>query len=158
MTERKLGQGPNPHAIARITAEKLFGQFSYELPTKDDFSDISNLFIFYGDNGSGKTTVLHTLFHLLSSEDGKSHKTFVSRIPFKRFSVELANGTVIEARRSGRKLDGRYTATILKGTETLESVDLPLNAEGDDSRRRLHNFLRILGELELGARRTPSLG
>ena len=56
MTERSLGQGHNPHAIVRITVEKLFGQFTYELPTKDDFSDISNLFILYGDNGSGKTT------------------------------------------------------------------------------------------------------
>ena len=106
MAERKIGHGHNPHAIVRITVEKLFGQFTYELPMKDDFSDISNLFILYGDNGSGKTTILNLLFHLLESEDGKSHKAFVSRVPFKRFSVELADGTVIEARRSGGKKEG----------------------------------------------------
>lgn len=155
MAERNTGPGHNPHAIVRITVEKLFGQFTYELPTKDDFSDISQLFILYGDNGSGKTTILNVLFHLLSSEDGKGNKSFVSRVPFKRFSVELANGTVIEARRSNRKKEGVYTATILKGTETLESVDLPLGPERDDSRPRLDNFLRILGELELGLHLLP---
>ena len=77
MTERSDGRAKNPHSVVRISLEKLFGQFSYELPGKEDHRDVSNLFILYGDNGSGKTTILSLLFHLLESEDNKGHKTFV---------------------------------------------------------------------------------
>ena len=75
----------NPYSISRITVEKLFGQFTYELPSREDPADRSNLFILYGDNGSGKTTILNLLFHLLSSEEHQGHKTFVLRVWFKRF-------------------------------------------------------------------------
>jgi energy-coupling factor transporter ATP-binding protein EcfA2 len=158
MTGRTSGRSVNPHAIVRITVENLFGQFTYELPAQDDPSDVSSLMILYGDNGSGKTTILKTLFHLLAGEDGRGHKTYVSRVRFKRFSVELADGTVIEARRSGGRQEGAYTATILKGRESLESLDLPIlpaAPDREEKARKLNNFLRILNGLDLGLHLLP---
>jgi energy-coupling factor transporter ATP-binding protein EcfA2 len=158
MAQKVDDAAKNPHSVVRITVEKLFGQFTYELPEKDDLTDVSNLLILYGDNGSGKTTILNLLFHLLSSEDDKGHKTAVSRIRFRRFSVELADGTIIEARRNSKAHDGIYTATILKGTETLESLDFPTGHEGEgraDKDRRLKSFLKHLEKLDLGLHFLP---
>ena len=47
----------NPHAIARINVEGLFGQYDYDLSAKaGSHADLSRLFIMYGENGAGKTT------------------------------------------------------------------------------------------------------
>ena len=55
--------------------------------------------IIYGDNGSGKTTILNLIFHLLSSAEAKGHLTAISKVPFKSVSVELSDGTTISAER-----------------------------------------------------------
>lgn len=55
--------------------------------------------IIYGDNGSGKTTILNLIFHLLSSADAKGHLTAISKVPFQLLSVELSDGTVVSAER-----------------------------------------------------------
>ena len=49
--------------IRRITVNDLFGRYTYVVEPRDN----SNLLILYGDNGSGKTTILRLLFHLLSA-------------------------------------------------------------------------------------------
>ena len=102
MTEQNVEQAGGGISIVRISVEKLFGQFTYELPTKDDPSDISKLLILYGDNGSGKTTILKMLYRLLSHEDGRGHKAWISKVVFRKFIVELSDGTIVEAARRGR--------------------------------------------------------
>ncbi|MCI0464938.1 MAG: hypothetical protein L0Z62_49080 [Gemmataceae bacterium] len=127
MNEKVAGQAGNPHAIARVSVEKLFGQFTYQLPPKDaEWPDLSNLLILYGDNGSGKTTLLKLLFHLLSPEPSRGHKSTVASVRFRRFGVELADGTTIEALRGGRSLEGPYRAAIIKGSETIDSFEFPV--------------------------------
>lgn len=121
----------NPHAIARIGVERLFGQFTYQLPAKAERQqDLSNLFILYGDNGSGKTTILKLLFYLLSPEPGKGYKSEVAKVRFKRFAVELGDGTTIEALCTGKSLEGSYRTAILKGSETVDAMDFPVDPGG----------------------------
>ena len=50
--------------LKRVEIEGLFGRYDYDLPRKPDV--LSEVAILYGDNGSGKTTILTLLFHLLS--------------------------------------------------------------------------------------------
>ena len=45
--------------IDRIVVDKLFGFLSYDISTKSQ----EDLIILYGDNGSGKTTILNLVFH-----------------------------------------------------------------------------------------------
>src|SRR5260370_10310746 len=89
----------NPHAIQQIFVEKLFGQFTYRLGASDHSEHLSNLMILYGDNGSGKTTILQLITHLLSHEPNKGHKNFVAGIPFQRFEIAFADWTCVEAKR-----------------------------------------------------------
>lgn len=99
-------EGCLPLSIVRIEVEKLFGKYTYTLSKQDNNFRESSLLILYGDNGSGKTTILKILFHLLSSAKVKNNLSFLAKTPFQKFSVFLADGTSITAsRRNGELLD-----------------------------------------------------
>ena len=137
----------------RIGVERLFGQVTYQLPAKAERQqDLSNLFILYGDNGSGKTTILKLLFYLLSPEPGKGYKSEVAKVRFKRFAVELGDGTTIEALRTGKSLEGSYRTAILKGSETVDAMDFPVDPGGrlnidEVEKAHLNAFLKRLAQL-----------
>jgi energy-coupling factor transporter ATP-binding protein EcfA2 len=90
--------------VRRIYVERLFGQYTYDLSDKDlPPNTATKVLLLYGDNGSGKTTILQLLFFLLSHVDRQSHKTNVTKIRFKKFAVELADGTNVVAERAQDK-------------------------------------------------------
>ena len=93
-------------AIKRIQVKKLFDTYDYDLFPSNLASDPECLLILYGDNGSGKTTILRIIFHLLAPEDGEGHKTQVARIPFKRFEVDFTSGERVWAERKSGHLIG----------------------------------------------------
>lgn len=62
--------------IKTISVEKLFGMYDYSLTVPSP--TIDNVFIIYGDNGTGKSTVLRLAFHLLTSEMGNYHRTYIA--------------------------------------------------------------------------------
>jgi energy-coupling factor transporter ATP-binding protein EcfA2 len=80
--------------IQKITVEGLFGRYSHNIP---EAGDLSSPVILYGDNGVGKSTILAMVFHLLSADGDKGHRTALRKIPFKRLSVALSNGTTLTA-------------------------------------------------------------
>src|ERR1700722_20723282 len=80
-----------PVGILQISVEGLFGQFDYTL--ESETTDLSDLFILYGDNGAGKTTILKLLFHLLSAGRNRGHRSAIKRTAFKLFEVRLVNRT-----------------------------------------------------------------
>lgn len=146
-------QKQNPLSIKKIQVEKLFGYYSYTIPPKN-IVDISQLLIIYGDNGSGKTTVLKMLFWLLSSRDRSGYKTKISKTKFKSFSILFENGIEIGAFRLGENLIGGFTYYLKNKSKTLYSIEFkttPDNAislmEGtteDLTFRQLLHFIREL--------------
>ncbi len=104
--------GELPWAISRITVDRLFNLYSYELPPKSQKADFSRVLILYGDNGSGKTTILQLLFHLLSPELRRGHKTFVARTMFQSIVVQFANGTTVSATRETPRL-GSFQMSVV---------------------------------------------
>lgn len=116
---------PTPTAsIERIEVELLFGRYTYSLHgSQNNARGFSPLMILYGGNGTGKTTILSAMFHLLSGSQRRGHRTWLGQIPFQRFSVSLANGSTLSAYRS-KSASGSYTLEF-----TRPSVSEPLRAE-----------------------------
>ena len=82
--------------IRRVRVKGLFNLYNYALPRASSFD---KLVIFYGDNGSGKTTVLQLLFHLVSAANNRGHRSALLRVPFKSLIVDVAGGVELAATR-----------------------------------------------------------
>ena len=143
-------EGYNPLHISRIVVEALFGQYSYDLHSDD--TDLSKLLILYGDNGSGKTTILRSLFHLLSPARNKQHRSELARVPFRRFCVTLGDNTVVAAARPEGNIVGSFQMSITKEGQIIAEAsfktdaNLKLTSEPrSSSRRPLLDALAALG-------------
>ncbi|MCP4109428.1 MAG: ATP-binding protein [Desulfobacteraceae bacterium] len=108
-------------SIKRISVSMLFGTYNYNLPPKDQKSDNEKIFILYGDNGSGKTTILKLVYHILSNDRGAGHKTFVARTKFQDFKIEFSDGIIVETCRENGSIIGSFDISIKKGKKTLAS-------------------------------------
>src|SRR5438105_13710986 len=78
-------------AITAIEVRDLFGYLSYKIGSRLS-NDSPDALVLYGDNGSGKTSLLRLLFYLLSTAEDRGHKTEVARIIFSSFSVYFNTG------------------------------------------------------------------
>lgn len=109
----------NTRKIKTIAVEKLFGLYDYVLTIPS--TAVDNVFIIYGDNGTGKSTMLRLAYHLLSSEMGHSHKSHLANSAFKCFYVEFSDGAKVSAVRSDENEDylGEYTIKY-EGDEIIE--------------------------------------
>ena len=110
----------HPYAIVSITVQGLFGYISQTLTTDESTRDkVSNLAILYGENGTGKTTLLRLAFHLLSPRVDRGHKSALAATPFKLLSISLRDGTKFEAKRE-RAESGDYLFSVRRpGKKTL---------------------------------------
>lgn len=101
--------------ITKISVDKLFGYYNYDLIKSDESTD--PLIILYGDNGTGKTTLLQMLTNLTSSSRNSGHKSALAQVKFEKFSVSFSNGITITAKRENEDLIGSYQVIINNGTD-----------------------------------------
>ena len=124
--------------IKKIEVEGLFGSFDYTIEMNNISTD-SKLMLLYGDNGSGKTTILKLVFYLLSCQDKSGHKSEISKIKFKLFKVILSNNICISAIREAATLGTyKYEISNLNKPKPLYSITLAATKE-DDYSVRLEN-------------------
>jgi ABC-type molybdenum transport system ATPase subunit/photorepair protein PhrA len=105
--------------------DKLFGFLSYEISTRSK----EGLIILYGDNGSGKTTILNLIFHALSPESAKGHRTFIARVPFKRLEIRFADGHCVSAFREEAS-SGPFAMRVAKGAKEIASHNFTIDPDG----------------------------
>ena len=122
----------NTKKIKTIAVEKLFGMYDYKLTTPSELQD--NVFIIYGDNGTGKSTLLRLAYHLLSSETVNYHKSYLANVAFKSFYVVLNDGTKVSAERTDDNEDylGEYVIKYDDG-ETI-GCSIPCEWSEDNHR------------------------
>jgi len=88
--------------LHRVQVTGLLGTYDYDLELSAE-AQRAGVSILYGENGTGKTTLLNLLFHVLSAAVAEGHRTATSRIRFKRLYVETASGDHITAEKTDPK-------------------------------------------------------
>ena len=117
-------------AIKRVTVKDLFGSYDYELVPPANAIDADHLLVLYGDNGTGKTTVLRALFNLLSPERGQGHKTALVQVPMSRLEVEFTTGDVVWLQRKEGQVVGSYTLGLRMHKKKEVTCEFRANEEG----------------------------
>jgi energy-coupling factor transporter ATP-binding protein EcfA2 len=135
------------HSIAGIEVEQLFGQHDIRLGGSAGQAFDSRLVLFYGDNGSGKTTILRLIYHTLSPEPKQGHRTRLISIPVRRFIVTLVNGTVVGVERTGESITGPYKWSLARPGQPQLVLDVVPDstgtvkpAEDPEERKRWQHF------------------
>lgn len=119
-----------PTYISKIHVEKLFGQFDHHLEFQSQSKNAPNLMILYGENGTGKTTLLWMLYHLLNKENGRGHRSYLVKQQFRSFSVEFNEGTKLSAERDKGDI-GSFTLSVAKKGRQIASFRYEMDREGD---------------------------
>ncbi len=131
-----------------IVVDKLFGFLSYEISTKSH----EDLIILYGDNGSGKTTILNLVFHALSPENAKGHRSFIAHVPFKQLEIRFADGHCVSAFREEAS-SGPFAMRVEKRGKDTVSHSFTVTADGsvqDQDESTYRPLLDALKHLQLG--------
>ena len=138
-------QQPSSVAVQRIHVKELFGRYTYSIETYGH----SHVMILYGENGSGKTTILSLLFHLLSTSRTRGHRTAIGRIPFCVYEVTLKDGSTVYAMRD-KPSSGNFTYGVTRADGPILSVEISFDEDGDiiDSSRTTTALDRILSSIE----------
>ena len=104
--------------ISRIEVRKLFGVYNYDLQYASNEVSFDNLMILYGDNGTGKSTILRMINYLLSNKERNGHKSGLANIAFESFLISFTDGNFIKAYRDNNHYNwlGKYAITYsIKG-------------------------------------------
>lgn len=121
----------SPRYIKKVAVSDLFGRYSYQIPKGDNVGDISNLLLLYGDNGCGKTTILRTIFNLLSPKLAGGMRSEIGQTPFSRFSVVFDNDIEIHVWRKGEAaLVGDYYIGVYYDNEPLFQGQFKVDDDG----------------------------
>jgi len=140
-----------PGFINIIEVDALFGRYSYriEVPHFQN-GDISRIAMLYGDNGTGKTTILKLLHNLLSPSMHRGHRTYITRVPFKSFKVIFSSGTKIEVKRDKTNLIGAYYLCYEEQAGMKYEGLISLNSEGEITyENTAKQIIQIIGKLGL---------
>ena len=130
MKASKKSVKSTPLFITKIIVTKLFGRYTYHLTTESNESgDFSKLFILYGDNGSGKTTILRLVFNLLLSVYRSGKKTEVAQTPFEKIEIEFNNKERVIAERPKGVLTGSFTAKLISPGRKSKNFDFVADEE-----------------------------
>jgi len=142
-------------SIQSLQVRKLFGGYDYDLNSGAEAKSVDKVMILYGDNGSGKTTILKCLFHLLAPDEGRGHKSYVAGIPFKEFTIQFASGEKVLAERRGSNTVGSYSMAFQSKSGKSRTFDFPADDKleveftSDEQKAEAKAFLATLGTLGL---------
>lgn len=123
-----MNTAPPGNYISRILVEELYGEFNYSIGPLAETVD-PRVIVLYGNNGTGKTTILQLLRSLISPSNNGGHRTRIAKVPFKKFEVSYRDGTIISATRE-KEIIGSYLLSIT-GSEEAYALRVFVKADSD---------------------------
>lgn len=143
-SSERASDAPQRRFITKLSVERLFGTLTYlDVQMTPDKETGSWLHVLYGDNGTGKTTILTLIYSVLSTER-RGHRTYLAQTPFARFGIEFSDGATIKVEKvHGLKGDYKY---ISQGFEP--NISAAINTESDGSVKMQDSVIEIEEFLE----------
>ena len=134
--------------IISFGVSRLFGKIDYsEVIVASEQVNDDKIGVIFGDNGTGKTTLLHLIYATLSSQDNAGLRTYIAKTYFKQFFVTLSDGTTITLLREDDSYFGSYRYKV-DGPKISLDLFIEASLEGivrdQDSVNELHRFLKYL--------------
>jgi len=141
--------------VTSIKVKRLFGYYDYHLKFSQKAEMTApQITMLYGDNGTGKTTILKLLFHLLSTMTDRGHLTFLANTPFQLFSVIFSNSYEIVVKRAKSSSIGSYLIELRRPNKDdfkrnvyvnpNNIVTIELNPESDDISKEISTFVSVV--------------
>lgn len=135
-----------PIQITGLGVEGLFGKYDYPaIPVNANTENKGRVSVLYGDNGTGKTTILRLLYATLSHEANRGLRSTVAKTPFKKFVVSFSDGGSIEIVKE--ELVGSFTVKFNRSSDDFEifiKAGADEHVEFDESVARLqYNLSRL---------------
>jgi energy-coupling factor transporter ATP-binding protein EcfA2 len=115
-----------PQILKSITVRGLFGYIDYDLSFERPGAD-SNMNLLYGENGSGKTTILRLIHSCLSSANNEGLRTWITTVPVRKFRIETSGGIVTIEREKAKA--GPYRFSIESKLGVISS-EIALDSSG----------------------------
>jgi energy-coupling factor transporter ATP-binding protein EcfA2 len=138
-------------AIQEVVVTSLFGEsgsIRLFVRTADDLT--RRLMLLYGENGSGKTTVLELLFHALAPSQSTGHRTALANVRFNQLAIKLRNGGELRVSRSRGRTDGPLTIEYVRANVRLAaSFDVESKGPKSEGLREVYAALASDYGLEL---------
>lgn len=145
--------------IVKIEVEKLFGVYNYVLDCSSNKIE-DNLIILYGDNGTGKSTILHLIYYLLSNKRRNGHKSRMANVEFKSFKLIFDNDDYILASRKKEnlsligsfyieyKINGKVDDFLLKAKRN-DNDSWVIRSWEDDSEESFEKLMELMDEIRI---------
>ena len=116
--------------LESVSISELFGRIDYPKIRVNALGINSNMNIIFGDNGTGKTTILKLIYACLSAEGSSGLRTRISQTPFRKFSIRFANKTEIVVQKT-KGLIGPYIFSINTSSTNRQSFEISADDEGN---------------------------
>ncbi len=129
--------------ISSFEIRDLFGVYSYKITSLPNENDLSRLLILYGDNGTGKTTILKLLYSAISPVTAVGVKTYLAQTPFSHLRIEFNDGICITYSKA-KGLLGSMTAEI---KSRMINAKIKLKATEENAFPSVHSASSGIDEL-----------
>lgn len=139
--------------LRRVEIQELFGYLNYDLDfERDESGSVSTaesekaVSLLYGQNGSGKTTVLRLIYSALASSRGEGLRSYISLVPFKAIRFHLNENKIISIYKS--RQDGSYEYHFAYPDETRRSYKIVPSGEGRVNEQNNPKYKDLIQELD----------